>query len=349
MKKLEAEFIKELQSPSPAEEEEEEDDDGAAAVSSNINLSEKMVGLSNEFTEVKDHLLKPVRPYDFGVFSLVGKVGSCRTFVGKILYDEIFVGKEQPYDCGAWVTIGRNYQFKEILVNILAQIDDRASLVLEGDEEKLGEELYASLKGQRYMIVMDDIDSIEAWDYLRKFFPEQDNGSLILLTTGLMELAQFASNIYAYELATHVNDHRSWDYLRLVMFGIEYSIDPEFEKAGKKIAENCRGSRIALAKVILFLNKAEKTPENWSRLAAEEHNPVFMVEDEISEVILQTPSKILSLHPKLIDLFGVNNRKVPHDTISLRFCLNNLYLVTNTKKITLLNIPQKTKLELNKF
>ncbi|KAL1553930.1 putative disease resistance protein RGA3 [Salvia divinorum] len=243
-----------------------------------------MIGLSNELAEMKEYLLKPLRPYDFGVYSHVGKIGSLRSITAKALFDEIFVAKEVPFDCGAWVTVGRNYQITEILTNIIAQVDDQARID-HGDMEKLGKDLYAKLEGRRYMIVLDDIDDVEAWDLLKDSFPEQDNGSLIVLATGLIEVAQFAKSFYIHEMPM-LSDDFFWDFLRLLLFGCEKEIDPVMEKAGKKIAENCGGSRIALARVILFLYKCDMTPDHqsWTNLAADELHTIFVVHDEVSEV-----------------------------------------------------------------
>lgn len=295
MTKMKDEYARESQHPPP------NDDDDVAAVPPNNDSDEKMVGLSDELAETKAHALQPMRPYDFGVFSFVGKIGSCRTTSARTLYDEIFVAKEQPFDCGAWVTIGRNFQLKQVLVSILAQISDHELPDFEENVEKLGFYLYSSLEGRRYMIAVDDVVDAEVWDNLRMFFPEQDNGSLIMLTTELIEVARFAKSFYIFEKPFFLDDY-VWDYIRLVMFGCKDMIDPEFEKAGKKIAENCRGSHIVLAKVILFLFKVEKTPENWSKLAAEEENPIFVVEDEILEV--PSPTSLLFSFLKLYILFN---------------------------------------------
>ncbi|XP_042001155.1 putative disease resistance RPP13-like protein 2 [Salvia splendens] len=267
----------------PLDDDEEEDGDDAA-VSTYNDLGSEMIGLSNEIAEMKEDLLKPLRPYGFGVYSHVGKIGSLRSITVKALFDDIFVAKEEPFDRGAWVTVGRNYQFTEILANIIAQVDDQARID-HHDMEKLRKDLYARLKGRRYMIVLDDVDDVEVWDELKNSFPEQDNGSLIVLTTGLIEVAQFANSFYIHEMPMLFGDF-FWDFLRMLMFGCEKEIDPEMERAGKQIAQNCGGSRIALARVILFLCKFDMTPdhESWTNLAADEQHSIFVVHDEVLEV-----------------------------------------------------------------
>ncbi|XP_020548006.1 putative late blight resistance protein homolog R1B-17 [Sesamum indicum] len=54
---------------------------------------------------------------------------------------------------------------------------------------ELGQRLHQSLFGRRYLIVMDDMWSINAWDDLRLFFPNNRNGSRILVTTRISNVA----------------------------------------------------------------------------------------------------------------------------------------------------------------
>lgn len=60
--------------------------------------------------------------------------------------------------------------------------------------DQLLEQLYRKLKGKRYLIVMDDLWSIEAWDLVKRSFPDDNNGSRIMITTRLLEVADCAGN-----------------------------------------------------------------------------------------------------------------------------------------------------------
>ncbi|GFQ06975.1 putative late blight resistance protein homolog r1a-4 [Phtheirospermum japonicum] len=58
----------------------------------------------------------------------------------------------------------------------------------------------------------------------------------------------------------------SWDLLRYKVFGDQdyYSLPPQLEKAGKKIAENCEGLPLTIVTVANLLSEAEKnTPYNF--------------------------------------------------------------------------------------
>ncbi|KAL8557597.1 hypothetical protein ACS0TY_004882 [Phlomoides rotata] len=64
----------------------------------------------------------------------------------------------------------------------------------ETNESEIAENVYKSLKGRRYLIVMDDIWSTEAWDDVRNIFPDDKNGSRIMLTTRLSDVAAYVSS-----------------------------------------------------------------------------------------------------------------------------------------------------------
>uniref|UniRef100_A0A3Q7J619 NB-ARC domain-containing protein n=1 Tax=Solanum lycopersicum TaxID=4081 RepID=A0A3Q7J619_SOLLC len=59
--------------------------------------------------------------------------------------------------------------------------------------DQLMETVYRGLKGRRFLIVIYDIWSIEAWDQMRRIFPNDDNRNRILLTTRLKYVANYVS------------------------------------------------------------------------------------------------------------------------------------------------------------
>lgn len=221
--------------------------------------------------------------------------GTGRTIVAKTVFEDLR-GDDRFFDCGAWAVIGATYQVKEVLIDIISQVVDEnirgSEYKLVGEEEeKIGEYLYRMLEHRRYMIVLDDVRDVQILHRLMGSLPEQRNGSIVLVATSdLVKMGVFAgaeerrhSYPYIHEMPTAKNEQCSWVPLRMNLFG-EMPISPELEEVGKKIAENCGGLRISLAKTLLYLSKTEKTMQEWSRIAADKENPIFMVGDEILEV-----------------------------------------------------------------
>ncbi|KAH6819486.1 hypothetical protein C2S51_003089 [Perilla frutescens var. frutescens] len=246
-----------------------------------------MVGHAREFLIIRDdHLLQRMWPDDLCFFSVHGEVGSGRLYVVKTLFDELCKGGEQCFKCCAWVTIGVKYELKEVLIRILGQVDKLAGdyeMLISLEDEKLWNYLCKALEHRRYMIVLEDVHDVKLLDCLRRSLPDRSNGSVVLLTTSSEEVSQLADSGHTFETPRWHVEQSVWFCLRLLIFGVE-PISAELEEAGKKIVENCRGLLISVAKTFVFLYKTEKSLEQWSKIAADKENPIFIVGDEISEL-----------------------------------------------------------------
>ena len=181
--------------------------------------------------------------------------------------------------------IGSTYDLKQLLLNIISQInevDDHELLLSSQGEEKLGEYVYTILEGRRYMVALDDVRDTDILIKLRGSLPEQNSGSVVLLTTGLSEVAEFDES-FVLLMPPTIDEDFIWPFIRLCFFedGIA---PPEFEEIGRKIARNCGCLKLVVARIMLILRKMKKGVENWSRLAEAQHDRVYTMDDELSEV-----------------------------------------------------------------
>ncbi|KAH0709106.1 hypothetical protein KY284_010533 [Solanum tuberosum] len=97
--------------------------------------------------------------------------------------------------------------------------------------EQLAERVYRSLKGRKYLIILDDMWSIEAWQHVRRSFPDDHNGSRIVLTTKLVDVASCACSGNSLNQMRFLSTEESWTLLRDKVFG-NGSYPPELEKLG---------------------------------------------------------------------------------------------------------------------
>ncbi|KAK6128715.1 hypothetical protein DH2020_037565 [Rehmannia glutinosa] len=177
------------------------------------------------------------------------------------------------FDCRVWVTLGPECPHREIICGILAQIDPHIDIMhIEGSDEELDEYLHKSLKDRRYLIVLDDIWDVGVMDGLKGLLPDDINGSRVLLTTRIKDVAD-VGGIHQRYWMTDLHDTESWCLLRELVFGEELC-PPQLEKAGKKIAQKCEGHPLTIVIVADFLRKADKTPDHWNKVA-EKENSVF--------------------------------------------------------------------------
>ncbi|KAG6413750.1 hypothetical protein SASPL_126464 [Salvia splendens] len=278
-KKMKEDYNNHLDNPSS------DIDHDASAAPSQIACNVKMVGLSEQRSDLKDHLMGVIRPDDFGFFSFFGKPGTGRSLVAWRVYDDI----QGSFECSAWVRIGSTYDLTQLLLNIISQINpdvDHEFISSQGDEI-FGKYVYNSLEGRRYMVALDDVRDTDVLIKLRRSLPEQNNGSVVLLTTELSEVAEFDESFVLLKPPL-IDEDIIWPNILTIFFegGIA---PPGFEEIGRKIARNCGDCRLVVGRIILILRKMKKEEEIWSGLAEAQHDRVYMMDDELSEITSHGP------------------------------------------------------------
>ncbi|RAL48794.1 hypothetical protein DM860_001114 [Cuscuta australis] len=289
------------------EEEEEEENDYSASgvVDSGAKKSSEIVGLSEERRRIKSSLTSWMTE-QLCVASLEGMAGIGKTTLAKEVYEDPFVCKY--FDARVWISIGQKYQLKRVLLSILFQMNPSFDRNLrEGDDELIGY-LNESLKGKRYLIVLDDVWSLDIRDLVNKVLPEENNGSRVLLTTRLHNVSTFsyATSIHRVRF---MNKEESWSLLRHNIFGDEWC-PPLLENVGKKIAAICDGLPLVVVIVVDTLSKAaEKSLEYWKEVA-EKKNSIFKdAYDKMSEVLYPSYKQLpqhLKVHFLYMGIFPEN-------------------------------------------
>ena len=132
---------------------------------------------------VIDKLIKGLKQLD--IISIVGVTGLGKIFLAQRVYRDPRVTSH--FHIQAWSCISQTYCKKNLLFQILACIDQKTQFS-EKDEYQLALELWQCLLRQRFLIVLDDVWDIEAWNALKSSFPEKNNGSRILLTSRLTDI-----------------------------------------------------------------------------------------------------------------------------------------------------------------
>ncbi|XP_043816860.1 probable disease resistance protein RF9 [Manihot esculenta] len=220
------------------------------------------------------------------VVSIVGMGGLGKTTLAKKIYNDVDV--KQNFDFHSWIFISQQFSVKEVVVRILmdaASNEDKAKLLedmkggqplkskvgkMKEDEEfkclleRMKEEdlirtLHSTLIEKRYFVVLDDIWTTEAWDYLKRAFPNGKRGSKVLITTRNTVVASHADPQSSVVEPPLLKDDEGWELLKRKTF----PRPPEFEKLGREMVKKCKGLPLAIV-VLGGLLATKKSLTEWN-------------------------------------------------------------------------------------
>ncbi|XP_060179442.1 putative late blight resistance protein homolog R1A-10 [Lycium barbarum] len=221
-----------------------------------------MVGFERETEMLIEQLVTGPRELD--VISIFGMPGLGKTTLAKKLYDHEAISNR--FDIRLWCRSSQSYDKRALLFELLCrtrELDD-STKIMSNDE--LAEKLYRSLKGKRYLIVVDDVWSSEAWDDIKRPFPDDDRGSRIILTTRLESMATYAMISLGPHHLRLFTEEESWMLMKEMVFKKDNYCPQELEEIGKKIARKCGGLPLAIVLVAGLLAKHDKEVLYWKEI-----------------------------------------------------------------------------------
>ncbi|GER43006.1 disease resistance protein [Striga asiatica] len=253
-----------------------------------------MVGLDDVLLEAMDKLMGQHSARQ--ILPIVGMGGIGKTILARNLYSHKTV--EEHFYLRGWATISQQYDSKEILLEVLTclKIIGSREMLSKKKEYEIGEILYKTLCGQKYLIVMDDVWSVRAWDKVKFFFPDNNNGSRIVITTRLSDLAFELSGSRGLEMG-FLDEDNSWKLFRKSVFG-EKDCPPELEEIGKKISKNCKGLPLSIVVTGGLLAMSVQTRKHWQYIAENLNSVVNLNDNERCLRILRLSYNHLPVHLK---------------------------------------------------
>ncbi|XP_030939996.1 disease resistance protein RPM1-like [Quercus lobata] len=223
-----------------------------------------VIGFEEHVNEITERLLSLNEPRRCVIF-IVGMEGSGKTF----LAESIYVNNAAHFHTHAWVSISQEHSAEDILQDIMEKVIGSDHQELKGKQslkEELKQMLQNFLREKRYLIVLDKIPTSGVWDDLEDAFPDQSNGSRIMITTRDMDLPLHAdSGIIPYKMQLLSTDE-SWTLFKNTL---RMDIPQELEEVGRKIVICCSGLPLTIKKRAEQLSDKEATKEEWTRVLNE--------------------------------------------------------------------------------
>ncbi|CAM8954778.1 unnamed protein product [Rhodiola kirilowii] len=201
---------------------------------------------------------------------VVGMGGSGKTTLVKKVFDNHLVARNFKHH--AWVTVSKTFNDMELLRAALEAFKDAAKEPVEPNKLQmmsnvgLVEALKSHLLGERFIIALDDVWSVNAWQVLKHSLSDSKCGSRILITTRNVDIATY------FDITVHIHqlhplqDKEAWTLFCMKAFGgNEYKgvCPKDLEPMSLSILKKCGRLPLAIVAMGGMLSRKNKTMLEW--------------------------------------------------------------------------------------
>lgn len=202
------------------------------------------------------------------VISIVGMGGLGKTTLVTRVYNNQII--KRHFDCWAWISVTQTYGIGELLRSLIKEIFDKTQVSIPSN---VGSMNYRQLTGtlidclhqKRYIIVLDDVWSIELWSIIRGAFPCNRYGSRIVLTTRHENVAAsigIGSHVHRLQ---PLQEKDAWALFCRKAFwnDTEHTCPKELQPLAEAILKKCEGLPLAIVAVGGLMCSRSKRVVEW--------------------------------------------------------------------------------------
>ncbi|RLN34813.1 hypothetical protein C2845_PM03G29920 [Panicum miliaceum] len=124
---------------------------------------------------------------EYSVISVFGTVGV--TSVIKRTYEDPEICEE--FRCRAWVKLTHPFNPREFIRSVVAQFcrTRRVDFAVATEDDVVIKEFMEQISSQKYLVVLEDVSSMDDWEAVRVYLPDDNSSSCIIVSTHRLEVA----------------------------------------------------------------------------------------------------------------------------------------------------------------
>ncbi|CAL9042070.1 unnamed protein product [Musa banksii] len=214
------------------------------------------------------------------------------------------------FQARAWIEMPRCFKIEPLLRNMIRQFSSRGQQildilgvdpmnpgakmerVLEQHLDKMGETQLVTamvdyLKDKRYVIVLDDMWTVHAWDHIKSALPSSTNGSWIIVTTrneAVPNACGSSSHCFIYNISPLTPKLSNKLFCERAFPGPIATCPRGMENLTEDMVKKCSGIPLSIVTVAdLIAAKPDITPVDWQNL--QNHLPFRLKTNIIPEKI----------------------------------------------------------------
>ncbi|KAH0759733.1 hypothetical protein KY290_023226 [Solanum tuberosum] len=181
------------------------------------------------------------------ILSIYGMGGLGKTTLARNLYKNPNIAS--CFSTRAWICVSQEYNTMDLLKTIIKSIQGCAKETLDLLEKMAEIDLENHLRNllteRKYLVVVDDVWQREAWESLKRAFPDSKNGSRVIITTRKEDVAERADNRGFVHKLRFLSQEESWDLFCRKLVDVRAMV-PAMESLAKDMVEKCRGLPLAI-------------------------------------------------------------------------------------------------------
>ncbi|CAD6216868.1 unnamed protein product [Miscanthus lutarioriparius] len=226
---------------------------------------EKLVGIEKPSNEIIGRLVGENLAKGCRIVSIVGSGGSGKTTLAKQVYEKI----KGQFSCAAFVSVSQKPNMNNLLRDLQYQTGVKEWMAMGSCSDlQLIDQLRSHLENQRYLVVIDDVWTEEAWQYIQYALPKNACTSRIIMTTRINSVGQLCCTSdegFLYQMKPLSRSDSENLFLKMTLCADEDRFPIQLEGIKNDILEKCDGLPLAIITLASLLANKPRTKEEWER------------------------------------------------------------------------------------